>query len=274
MKSSSRDLDEKTRLDRSMGVACTALALGILLNTAIGMVWFSQGWRPLLVYLLLVETVSFLLPAWVYFWRFPHDRSVFVWHGDYGKILLCFLCGAAVDVAVSILSAWMEMWIPPPEKVLEGHLYMAELLSADTPLRWTAVLLLGAFFVGFCEETLFRGAALTSFARRMNPSHANGLMAALFAIIHMDPWTIPGIFLLGLLFGKVRLRFRTLWTAVAAHAGANAAGIILMNSNLDMLVWGGPLFVSSGLVFACLWKRLFQDENRWEAETDSPVDLG
>ena len=65
-----------------------------------------------------------------------------------------------------------------------------------------------------------RGVLLTSLAARLGAAFSVGLTAALFAVIH-DPLRLLFAFVLGLVFGLVRLRTASLWPSVVVHATLN-----------------------------------------------------
>jgi len=237
--------------DGSMSSALVLLALAMLLQLIVS--FFGVG--SSLSYVILLQTVCFLIPALFYLWRFPSNERVFSlrllrrWF-----LVFSFVAGLALNGVVSILTAWLERWIPPFGYVLETRAFLLELFVAERPCEWISILFVGAVFVGFCEEVLFRGAIMAPFERRMSPGAANGIVATLFALVHLDPWSFPGIFALGLFFGRVRLRSGSCWPAVAAHAGANVGGIFLMNREIDLLDSGCMILLSSGLVFVFLYR--------------------
>ncbi len=77
------------------------------------------------------------------------------------------------------------------------------------------------------EEWLFRGGVWhVLFAGGEHPWRAVVGSAALFALVHGNPAQMPGAFLLGMLFGWLTLRARSLWPAVLAHVANNALGVL------------------------------------------------
>jgi hypothetical protein len=51
-------------------------------------------------------------------------------------------------------------------------------------------------------------------------------VALLFATVHFRPIEIPGLFVIGLVFGFAALRTGRLGMAIMIHAGFNATGIL------------------------------------------------
>lgn len=76
------------------------------------------------------------------------------------------------------------------------------------------------------EELFYRGLLQKSMASRYNDGVVVVGVAALFALVHFRPVEIPGLFVIGLVFGFAALRTRRLGMAIAIHAGFNATGIL------------------------------------------------
>jgi membrane protease YdiL (CAAX protease family) len=77
------------------------------------------------------------------------------------------------------------------------------------------------------EEAAFRGYLLSSLRLRLSPARAILATTAVFAALHLDPVRLPGLLLLGALFGWLAWRSGSLWPAVAAHAVNNGLATLL-----------------------------------------------
>lgn len=90
------------------------------------------------------------------------------------------------------------------------------------------VVVVGPFF----EELMFRGWLLGGLRERWGDRKALLVSAALFAVIHGDPWATPALFLLGCVFGWVYLRTGSLWGSIALHAMWNATTFTFLLANM------------------------------------------
>lgn len=90
------------------------------------------------------------------------------------------------------------------------------------------VVIVGPFF----EELMFRGWLFGGLRERWGDRRALLMSAALFAVIHGDPWATPALFLLGCVFGWVYLRSGSLWGSIALHAMWNATTFIFLLANM------------------------------------------
>ncbi len=135
----------------------------------------------------------------------------------------------AAAVASGLLEAFMSWWLPVPEFVV---IEMARLLYADSPLDWVRLVLAAVVVIPLGEELFFRGLLLRGFLLRYGPRTALVLTSLLFAVVHFNPWGLPGIFLVGILLGWLVLRSGSLWPACLGHALYNLTAILALNASL------------------------------------------
>lgn len=91
------------------------------------------------------------------------------------------------------------------------------------------VCVLGPFF----EELLCRG-AIQTLAGHISPKMAVFASAFMFGIFHLNISQFYNAFLLGLLFGYVTLRARSIWPTVIMHIANNSMYILLMPLTKNM----------------------------------------
>ncbi|WP_226163213.1 CPBP family intramembrane glutamic endopeptidase, partial [Hymenobacter terricola] len=72
------------------------------------------------------------------------------------------------------------------------------------------------------EELLFRGVILQGLLRSQRPWVAIGQSALLFGIMHFNPAQSLNALFIGLLFGWLYYRTRSLWLCIASHCLFNA----------------------------------------------------
>jgi len=85
-----------------------------------------------------------------------------------------------------------------------------------------AMFLLVSVMPGIVEEIGFRGVIQSVLERTVNAREAWLIQAALFSVLHLLPMIFPSHFVMGLLFGYVRLRTRSLYPGMLLHASWNA----------------------------------------------------
>jgi membrane protease YdiL (CAAX protease family) len=93
---------------------------------------------------------------------------------------------------------------------------------------WIVVLVLVvALGAPIIEELVYRGLILQALQSRLNDWLALVIGSAWFALIHLQPVELPGLFAFALVLGICFQRTGRLGMSVFAHIGFNAAGLLL-----------------------------------------------
>lgn len=100
----------------------------------------------------------------------------------------------------------------------------AMFLDAGWPL-WSAFVLISVMPAVF-EELAFRGVMQSSLERVFNARDAWLIQAALFSVLHLSPLMFPSHFLMGLCFGYMRRRSRSVYPGMLLHACWNALVVL------------------------------------------------
>ncbi len=89
-------------------------------------------------------------------------------------------------------------------------------------------ILILAFLPAILEEFLFRGIILkVALSQYKKPFYALLFQALVFAILHLSLYELPGILLMGFLFGFIAYRQQNLWYNALTHFTFNGTTIIL-----------------------------------------------
>jgi membrane protease YdiL (CAAX protease family) len=102
-------------------------------------------------------------------------------------------------------------------------------------LLWIALIIFAPAF----EETLFRGFLFEGFRQsRLGIIGAIGLTSLFWALLHVqyDVYEIAVIFVMGILFGIVRLKTGSLWSTLIMHAFANLVATLELVLRLNDLI--------------------------------------
>jgi membrane protease YdiL (CAAX protease family) len=76
------------------------------------------------------------------------------------------------------------------------------------------------------EEIIFRALILGGLLRRYSPRKSILISAAIFSAIHLHPVQVPATFALGIVFGIIYYRTRSLWLCVFGHALHNGVALL------------------------------------------------
>lgn len=126
--------------------------------------------------------------------------------------------GALITVAIwSLLIADIEPLSPP-----DNATSALELAGGSIALAWLLVGLWGPV----AEEIFFRGFLLGGLRSRVGPWPAILISSGIFAVFHIAPGLYVPTFVLGVAFGWVYLRTRSIWPSILAHGLHNTLAIV------------------------------------------------
>ena len=110
------------------------------------------------------------------------------------------------------------------DRLNENARDLVDRASGSSTVLLVLVVVIGAPVV---EELFYRGLLQRSLASRFNEGAVLVVVAFVFAVVHFRPIEIPGLFVIGLVFGFAALRSGRLGPAIMIHAGFNATGLLL-----------------------------------------------
>ena len=102
-------------------------------------------------------------------------------------------------------------------------------------LLWLSLIIFAPIF----EETFFRGFLLEGFRQsRLGPIGAVGLTSLAWASLHIQYgiYEIVVIFLMGILFGIVRIKTGSLWSTIIMHAFTNMVSLVLIALQVEGII--------------------------------------
>ena len=165
---------------------------------------------------------------------------------------LCAALVMVVTLAAGILSDYITSIMPPMPEWLE------EALKSLTSGTFWVNFICVSIFAPIFEEWLCRGMVLRGLLNRgVKPVWAILFSAVFFGLIHMNIWQMVPAIILGLIFGYVYWKTRSLKLTMLMHFTNNTLALIL--SHIDSLKdaeswvqvlgeWYWPVFAASALL--------------------------
>lgn len=186
------------------------------------------------------------------------------------EFLLLTVLTLATALPVDWITGWNLELIPPPEGLAES---MAE-LRPTSPLGWIAAVVVLCVVGPVGEELVFRGLLQRGAERIMGPRQAVLLAAALFAAVHLQPYFVAGLFVVGLMVGLVYQRTQSLLACIYVHGLYNLLSVASWaEEGAEESSWTdgsfGPALALAGAVLA--WWVLRQLSQPAEPETTSTI---
>jgi membrane protease YdiL (CAAX protease family) len=90
-----------------------------------------------------------------------------------------------------------------------------------------AMLIFSTVLAPFVEEIYFRGFSYQAFKKSWGVKAAIPLCSVFFSILHMDPWSIPNTFIIGVILTLVYEKTKNLNAAVIAHSMNNLIAVLI-----------------------------------------------
>ena len=131
-----------------------------------------------------------------------------------------FLILLFIVPCLSILSEFFISWIPVPE-------WFESVMKNAVKMNFASFLTV-VVAAPILEEWLCRGIILRGLLRQGSPWRAIVWSAAIFAIMHLNPWQAVPAFVLGILFGWIYWKTRSLWLCIFMHVVNNGFSFLLM----------------------------------------------
>lgn len=121
------------------------------------------------------------------------------------------------------VNIWVEKMIPSPPWFWE---LFNKIFEGDYGLM--GAFLKVAVVAPIVEELIFRGLIFNGFRKNYNGFVAVFMSALLFALFHLNPWQLPGTFVLGLLLGWIMLRTNNIFVAILGHSFNNTMVLLMV----------------------------------------------
>lgn len=136
--------------------------------------------------------------------------------------------GVAAQLVLVPLLYWpLSSWFPDTfraEKVEQRANDLWDRASGPWVVALIVVVAVGAPII---EEFVYRGAILQALENRVHAVLALAISALWFAAIHLQPVELPGLFVVGLVFGLCWQRSGRIACPILAHMAFNAVGLVL-----------------------------------------------
>ena len=178
-----------------------------------------------IIYGLVASAFIQLFLMWLYLRR--KDRMALLGLNDFGRIPLHKATGLAILLVVAAMAfnlAYATYAIPGIGMQEE----MAKILAsiARTPVNMGAMFFAIAIAAPVVEELLFRGLLQNALTKYLPIWGAILLSSFLFALVHLQPYAIPGLMSLSIAFGYLYHRTGSLRTNIILHMANNVIALL------------------------------------------------
>lgn len=193
---------------------------------------------------LLLTEVVIILPALMYVSsRKKSFRTIFRLHFPGLPVLLStLLLAAGTIVLVDELDRVVQLLFPLPELWADRLQDIVKLLTFDSMRDGLIIVMSAVVFAGLFEEMLFRGLVQQTFEKEINVAQAVIYSAIVFAFIHLNPWQMLQITILGVILGFLSWRSNSIFPAALLHGLNNGLAVLFLNLGEAKTGWyvSGP----------------------------------
>jgi len=166
--------------------------------------------------------------------------------------------------------------IPMPEMFKEMFREMAEQMNNGYGLLAVAVM------APFFEEFIFRGVMLDGLLKRKSTWAAILISAALFGLVHLNPWQFVAAMVIGTFAGWVYARTRSLIYCMIIHFTNNFGASVVMYFNEDAAsmdaelqeMYGGVtnmyIIIAASIIIAAVCISMLNKRMKMEVANDDP----
>jgi membrane protease YdiL (CAAX protease family) len=203
-----------------------------------------------------------IVPALLFVWigKYPFRRVFRLGRVPPRILILCVFLGLGLGIVSDELDRMAQSAFPMPEEILDA---LKEYMVFHSTREMILLIFTVVVFAGVIEEMLFRGFLQTALEKGRHEAKAIAVTAAVFAILHFNPWWMLQIFGLGIVLGVMAWRSQSIWPGVVIHMTNNAVSMVFINVDpwkLRGYEFHGqvaPLWLAVGLVLTVVGFRLF-----------------
>ncbi|HEX9653766.1 MAG TPA: type II CAAX endopeptidase family protein [bacterium] len=183
-----------------------------------------------------IGELCIVTPTLVYVIRKKFDlKSAFRLNAIDKKLTgISLVLGIAITILTDEVDRLLQLFIKMPPEFED---FILGLLKADTLLEGVWLFVAAVVLAGIIEEMLFRGLLQQAFERRLGVAHGLFFSALVFAFIHLNPWWMMQIIILGLLLGILAWRSDSIYPTILIHCINNAAALVLINFEPKFVGW-------------------------------------
>lgn len=188
---------------------------------------------------LLLTEVVIILPALMYVsMRKKSFPTIFRLHYPGLPVLLStLLLSIGTIVLVDELDRIVQILFPLPELWADRLQDILTLLTINSIREGLVIVISAVVFAGLFEEMLFRGLVQQSFEKEINVAQAVIYSAIVFAFIHLNPWQMLQITILGVILGFLSWRSNSIFPGALLHGLNNGMAVLFLNLGDAKTTW-------------------------------------
>jgi len=152
-------------------------------------------------------------------------------------VFLSIIIGFAVLAPIDELDTIIRKILPLPGNAANMEENLSDAIKVDSAYNFFILFISGAIIASIAEEMLFRGFLQGILEKSTDITKAILITALIFSLVHLWPWLIIQILLLGILLGFMVWISDSIIPAVIVHFIINSSSILIVNLDLKAPSW-------------------------------------
>jgi len=180
-----------------------------------------------------------IVPALVFVYKkgYSFEKTFRLKRINPAAVIASLIIGVALIILSDELDRLVKLVFPIPEEFTELEDQFNKTLQFKSVYDFIIILLSAVGMAAVFEEMLFRGLIQKALENAMDITRAVIFTAFFFAFIHIWPWNILQILILGIFLGFLAWRSDSVWPAVIIHGLINCVSLFLNNTSLEAPYW-------------------------------------
>ena len=248
----------------AFGIVIISVLSALLIGTVVGALGSPADSQPgLTLYLAMFLGQAFLLFPVLYYLKIknqPYLETLRIRPISLKILKATVLVAVGTVILAEEINILIGLILPMPDSFLQ----MEKLLNPQNPLAYFILVITIVFLAPIGEEILFRG-FLQNFLEKTwgDVTRAVLFTSLFFALIHLNPYWVIQIYLLGVILGFAAWSSKSIITSIVFHVIINASSLLaaaLGQSFESTILWKGhifpPLLLAGCILFGVGFKRL------------------
>ena len=152
-------------------------------------------------------------------------------------VLLSIAIGIGILAPIDELDRILRQILPMPEEFIELEKGFSKSLKVTTGYNFAVLFFSGTVLASVAEEMLFRGFLQGILENSTDITRAVLVTSFLFAVVHLWPWMMVQILIVGVLLGVMVWKSNSIIPAIIVHFIFNSASLLIVNFRLKAPGW-------------------------------------
>lgn len=203
-----------------MNILAQLISIMLLFFIGLSGIFVSEEMNSIISLILTIAVYLIIIKSLINKGYVPHPAFFYFGRINVYVIILFTILLSGASIILSEINYLFYYFLPMPGFLVETF---SSIFNLDSLI---VSILIIAVVPALLEEVLFRGYILFGLRRNHSETKSIVISALVFGLVHLNPWQFISAFFLGLLFGWIALKTRSIILPVAGHFLNNIAVLL------------------------------------------------